>query len=299
MFRSKKNQNNNSSNNESAVNTQNRQQEADKIVLPPVSDVVDQDSNLFNDRPRICLIDIPVECELELKKRKFNCYSGSLGKRVKIPTDTRSEYQCILNHNFPDNLHEYDICIINLNTDKVLDYNPKEHKRNYSTSPTQLYLRVNYPQTIFDPRALSAKILRAEINNFTDRQSVTIIFAGPNAKVDYFPVSISHYGKENLPMESYNIYDFYSDLPYNENITGIDTNVIFDKNPVLTSLIKRFNKEFNYHITFTHPTEWDGNRRIKCKSFIPLVEAGKEQFVSFAHIRNNNTTFVFPELNSL
>ena len=85
----------------------------------------------FYDRPKICAIDLPVECIEVLKSHHYDCYDGTLGPLVKVPNERGlySQHYCLLNCSFPRNLHEYDIVIIDLQDPQTVVYNEKVFSR--------------------------------------------------------------------------------------------------------------------------------------------------------------------------
>jgi len=69
----------------------------------------------INEIPRVCCIDIEQNVLKRLRQSGFNTYSGTLGNKISVPNSHRgSSYQLLLNFDFPSNLHEYDIIILDL-----------------------------------------------------------------------------------------------------------------------------------------------------------------------------------------
>ena len=88
----------------------------------------DNNNNEINERPRICCIDIEGEVVEKLQQSNFNIYNGTLGKKIRIPNKNRYDnHQILLQNDFPINIHEYDIFIIDLDDNEIIDYNSDEH----------------------------------------------------------------------------------------------------------------------------------------------------------------------------
>src|SRR5881396_2373247 len=59
----------------------------------------------FQDRPRICLIDVEEKICETLKSSGFNCFVGTLGSVVEVPNRSHHDvHPCLLNYEFPPNL---------------------------------------------------------------------------------------------------------------------------------------------------------------------------------------------------
>lgn len=253
----------------------------------------------FYDRPRVCSIDLSEECIEALKSHKYECYLGTLGPIVEVPNMRRdSNHLCLPNCEFPQNLHEYDIVIIDLQNKTTVQYDIEDHRRTDVKGHRNLLLVSSYPQTLFDPRALSANILEKRLRPLMDRDSILVVFADQQEKITYHPVVITESGSKHLDSEEHWLYEFYRDMPGNKNLVGKDTNVVFDKDTDIGNLLSHHNSDATYTITFIHPTHWEGDDRIKDKNFIPLMCTHPDTIISFARVRENSFTFFFPHIKN-
>jgi len=249
------------------------------------------------ERPRILLIDVQDDLAEFLEGRGLNCYRGTFGPIVDVPnTSQYSNHICLPNLDLPPNLHEYDIVIVDLQTPKRTSYVEKDHIRTKIKGQKQFCFISSFPETIFDPRPMSASHLRSSLTSLMDKDSILIVFAAPQETVSYQPVSISPKGPRHLNLEKYSLYDFYSDLPTWENISGKDTTVSGPDEADITSLLKKHNNDAIYTIAFTHPTYWEDNERVKRKNFLPLMTAGADRVIAFARFREKNWAFFFPRI---
>ena len=249
------------------------------------------------EHPRICLIDVADDVTNHLIRRGFNCYSGTLGPLVEVNNSSpRSTKQCLLNFDFPQNLHEYDIMIVDLQRPKKVPYAEEDHIKTQTKGHKQLALLSSFPQTIFDPRALSASILKSRLQPFMDKKSILVIFAAAHESIEYHPISITSSGPKHLDSKTHSLYDFYSGLPPYNNVTGKDTRVLTKFGSEFASLLERHNNKVIYEITFAHPTYWVGYELVKNKNFIPLIESRPDEFVSFLYMREKNFTILLPRI---
>ncbi|MBD3341780.1 MAG: hypothetical protein GF353_21935 [Candidatus Lokiarchaeota archaeon] len=252
----------------------------------------------FYERPRVCAIDLLEKNIEKLKKHKFNCFIGTLGSLVEVPNSERDNaHLCLPNFLIPENIHEYDIVIINLQNQRTRHYNKENHERKHFKGYRKITLVSTYPETLFDPRAFSAAILRNSLSSFMKKESILIVFADEQETITYYPIAITSDRHEHLSSEDYSIYDFYDDMPGNRNLTGKDT-VVLNPESELGSLLARHNNDTTYSITFNHPIHWENNTRVKDKNFLPLMCTGLDQIISFARIREKNITFFFPYIQN-
>jgi hypothetical protein len=76
----------------------------------------------IKETPKICAIDLDPEIIKALRDRGLQCFSGTLGSQVKVPNfNIGDQHPCLLNFNFPPNLHEYDIVIVDLQAQEPIE----------------------------------------------------------------------------------------------------------------------------------------------------------------------------------
>jgi hypothetical protein len=201
-----------------------------------------------------------------------------------------------LNCDFPANLHEYDIVIIDLQNPAKAKYSEEDHTHSQTKGHEQKALVSRFPETLFDPRAFAANILGKKLQGFLKKESIIVIFASMFEVIEYHPLLITATYEKELDPVTYSLYRFYSDLPPFKNITGRDTAVVIKTNDELNALLNRHNAEVIYRISFSHPTHWEGKRNVKDKNFFPLVEAESGGIVAFFRVENDNLTFFFPQI---
>lgn len=253
--------------------------------------------------PRICLFDVSSDVHNSLSSR-FHCTAGSLGALVEVNNDKPDHYTpCLLNHNIPSNLHEYDIVVIDLQNPRTIPYDPHHHAHTKSKATHHWFYASPYPQQLFDPRAASAELLRTHLDRFSEKESILIVFAAPGEVISYRQIS----RPDNNSDDHYcSLYSFYigNPLPDMETLSGKDTHVssvagtrLHDRLSELRNLLERYCEAARYNVVFTHPAEWDLHSRelVERADFIPLMASGTEQVVSFVQIKEDNLIFVFPE----
>ena len=253
----------------------------------------------FQEIPRILLIDLEEPDRSLLRSRGFNCTSGTLGMQVEVPKESRNdEHICLLNHDFPPNLHEFNILVVNLQNVETVPYDPSDHQHTYVKGKDTVAIRSCYPQTIFDPRPFSGAILASRLSAFIDKMSVIIVFATNKEEISYEFVRISKHGIESTEESTYNTYSFIEGLrlPYNTNVIGRETHVAPGISTDLRRLMAGHNEEAFYSITFNHDTEWDSqqNRQVNRTTFIPLMLSSNDRIISYADYDPKTSIFIFP-----
>ena len=101
-------------------------------------------------KTKICCFDVDDEVIKDLSST-FDVYAGTLGNEVHFPNKGYSQ-DALPNHRFPNNLHEYDVFIINMrNAQPPASYISSEHTPDVISDNSWGFC-VEPPQTLFDPR---------------------------------------------------------------------------------------------------------------------------------------------------
>lgn len=232
-----------------------------------------------------------------LKERDLQCYKGSIGSLVDVENPSEySEHLCLPNHEFPPNLHEYDIVIVDLQGPSRVAYSEEDHTRTRAKGHVQRALLSCYPETVFDPRGLASTILKPHIGEFMSKDALLIVFAAQQETIEYHPVAITSNGYHRDKTFQASLYDFCPATPRYSNRVGRDTIAAVKAGTELASLLARYNEQMSYSIAFSHPQVWDNNRQVKDRSFFPLIEASAGGVVAFFWIDGPAATFFFPHI---
>jgi len=248
---------------------------------------------MFYPEPRICLFDLE---ENYLVTKGYNCYAGSLGVQLEIPNTTRrNETLCGLNHDFPPNLHEYQILIINLQNDKkdiysdnMFNFEKNAHKKTYS-------FLTEYPESIFDPRGYTAEILSDIIKELTEKEFILIVFSDSEKITQYDLLEIDSDGSKVVSRDKYSNYSF-KEMPIKSNKYGKIINII-QGIKIISNFLNKFKDEFSYSVVFEHPTHYEGGKYIKNENFIPLMTNGDAEIISYLEFQKESVIFVFPQIS--
>lgn len=258
----------------------------------------------FQERPRICLIDLDDNEVQALRSRGYNCTIGSFGSQIDLPPYvSQDHYLCLPNQKLPNNLHEYDIMIVDLKDNARIRYVRSEHQYSSVKGDQSTFFLCEFPRTVFDPRPLSAKAFEASVGELKNKKSIVILFSAAKETVSYTPtlLTASSYRRyKRLDKKRYHNYSFLPSLPYSVNKVGRDTTVVSNIDESTRSLLQKYNKDFRYFISFEHPTRWvqneSGHERIKNENFYPLIVSPDDRIVSYAEVDNDSLLLLFPQL---
>lgn len=250
----------------------------------------------IKERPRICCIDINEDDIEQLKHLGFNIYNGTLGSKIKVPNTSRREnHQLLLNYDFPANLHEFDIIILDLENSKTIDYNAESHVRNIHTGTSAVSLLSSYPETIFNPRPISSLILNTNLNQIGERPHIIIVFTSGSYDIEYETVKTTKGYVESQRSEKHNIYAFSNFTPLSNSKFGKEINVCSTREDLKNLLESNLTNAF-YNQTFYHPTIWQSEKSIPNPNYVLLLKNYSGEIVSFCEYKDKSYRFYFPQI---
>jgi len=248
-----------------------------------------------NEEPRICLFDFSKEVAESLITNKFNCMSASLGTQLSVANKRQFDnHICYLNHYIPENLHEFQICAVDLTNETTCDYEVDVLEDIQRKAVEKYFFCCEYPATIFDPRPIASNTIKDRIRSFFDKEFVLIVFADKKESIDYKIATLSFNGYQIVNQVKYSNYDF-ADISHKANKFGTITNVMVP-NSAIGQLLKKYNDQITYQATFHHPIIWKNNKNVKLESFIPLLTDIDNEIVSYVQGYNKGYIFVFPQI---
>lgn len=253
----------------------------------------------IKEKPKICAIDLEQETVAALRAKGLQCYVATLGSQVKVPNSgKRNRHPCLPNFDFPPNLHEYDIVIVDLQKQEPIEYIKSEHTHSFFKGSEQTVLLSSYPETLFDPRPLSSSILRGKLRDFFAHETLVIIFCSRQEVSTYHPLQVTRNGSYEDNPTKHSLYEFVPNVPLNYNKTGENVTVSNIRENIRNFLRKYIN-HFVYEIVFEHPAEWsqDERKHIDREDFIPLLLNSDDEVIGFIDFSlKTSATFAFPQL---
>ena len=249
------------------------------------------------ERPGICCLDLDRDTISVLRRAGANIFDGTLGSKVQIPNkESGYQHRLLLNNNFPPNLHEYDIIIIDLANSKTINYKTEEHERKTHTGKSSAYLLSTYPETLFDPRPLSSSILGGKIKGIRDRKYLVLVFSLEAYNADYEFIYINEKFEKREKVQECNIYSFWDSVPIAEAKIGKEIYVNSKIDSELRSILEKYKTGSFYNQTFKHPTRWEDNKKVKDEKYLPLMTNMNGEIISYMESNENENLIIFPQL---
>ncbi|MFB1101531.1 hypothetical protein ACEWGJ_03025 [Vibrio diabolicus] len=247
--------------------------------------------------PMICLFDFEEDVEKELENLRFNYVTASFGSTVKVANKRHEEKLLKLNHDYPSNLHEFDIVMLDLTVEKSEDFDASLHSLKNTTGNKAHALLSIYPEQVFDPRPLSINIVSDEINELAGKKAIVIAFCGSAISSEYQFVEITAYEASITRRESYSNHTFYKGFSGSRNRHGRKV-ALPEKGSKLSPLFNQHLDGIEYRSVFNHPDVWEDGKYQKDRNFIPLLLNERDEIVSYAHFQNESLVLVFPDIEN-
>jgi hypothetical protein len=251
-------------------------------------------------KPKICAIDLSQEIVEAIQSQNLDCYSGTLGSQIKVPNSgLKNVHYCLLNYDFPRNLHEYDIVVVDLQGREPIEYNESEHI-NSSKWREKTVFSCRYPATIFDPRPLSSSCLNWELRDFFSKETLIIVFCSAEDTSKYEPTMITPTCSQGIGIIEHSLYEFLSCLEIGYNNKPGESVVASDIGKEIGSFLHKYSKDFIYEIMFQHPTKLAPGelQQIKRNDFVPLLLNSDNEIVGFRDSSLKSSIFAFPQLQN-
>jgi hypothetical protein len=248
-----------------------------------------------HEHPMVCLIDCSEAVKQELNKLRFNCFYGTFGAEVEVNNKRHEEKFIKLNLNFPKNLHEYDILLLDFTNRSRKKYDPNHHCLDDTMGATTVNtLLSHYPEQIFNPVPFSVNVVSSDINHLTNKRSIIIAFCDHEFTAEYKCVEITH--KESYVFDelSFSSMEFYQNIPDRQVRHGRKMSVLGEDG--LSQLLQKHSGASEYGLVFGHPEIYENNKDQKDPNFSPLLINEWGEIVSYAHCVNKSIVFVFPDI---
>ena len=174
---------------------------------------VTQEPVKFIERPRICCLDLSNKTIDKLKKDGNNIFQGPLGEKIRVPNlRIDQSHKILLNRFVPQNLHEYDIFILDLDNSKTIDYEKNDNVKNDISGRSYISLLSRYPETLFDPQPLSSFWLKPKLDEIKNRKYLLIIFSTKSYGINYEVIDVPSDQINKLLPDELNIYSLIDNI---------------------------------------------------------------------------------------
>lgn len=250
-------------------------------------------------KPKICCIDVNDNIIENLNNLGFETFNGTLGSIMEVPNTFSGSSQLIsLDYNFPDNIHEYDIFIIDFTNNKNKEFlASKTHEKKIRNRST-ISLICRYPTNIFDPRPISSFILGEKLNEVKNKKIIILVFAAEDYEVEYELVKINDGYTDTFYTKTHSLYSFDNTLDIGKARYGKEVSMCNIREDIYNLLNKHLQK-LTYQQTFNHSQIFDNttNGYVPVKNIMPLMKNSNDEIVSLININDDRTTVVFPKMH--
>ena len=250
-------------------------------------------------KPLICLIDIEEDIKEILHNNGLNVTSGELGTPVRVPNKRfENGHKCLPNHNFPANLHEYDVIILNLSKKIPTTYDLDEHTKNMQQGFSDTFFISEYPETLFNPIAYSTFQLKILLSERSQSKRIIIVFADELNVTEYQLMKETNSRTDKDQSITLTNYSFSDKIPKSNNKYGQELRV--ENNTILNELLNRHISGTTYNIIFEHTELYNSrlNKRVKDKEIIPLMRNSHDEIVSFIRFFEEDVLIVLPKIKN-
>jgi hypothetical protein len=246
-------------------------------------------------QPMVFLFDFEEAVVEELTKLRINSFEGSFGATVKVNNKQHEQKFLKLNHDYPANLHEFDIVMLDLTNNKSENYDPSTHQLSNTSGNTAHALLSTYPEQIFDPRPLSINFVSKDLGDLFEKKSLIIAFCGSENISEYQFVEITGRGPDITGREKLSSFRFYQKFPSFKSRNGRKVKLP-EKESKLSPLFLKHLDNIDFETVFYHPTIWENGKNQQIENFIPLLLNERDEIVSYAHFVEKSIVFVFPDI---
>ena len=239
-------------------------------------------------RTKVCCLDLDKDV-IEYLNKRFDVYNGSLGKPINVARFNQQGLNLLLNYDLPENFHEYEVFIEDMEKGVPQEYQKEDHIRNVVTGNHAYYFRSYYPQTIFNPTPFCCALLKRKIYEERLRPAIKIVFQDCFKEIDYAICEVHQYSDEHETHNNYeHLRNFRSTQLYGTEVKLCD-------NKISKTLFETFLNDIEYCETYWKPTIRINDKEVDDKHFIPLLETKSGSIISYLWATDNDITIMLPQ----
>ena len=266
-----------------------------KDVVSAVETKHSEEQVSMHPHPMICLFDFEEDVTKELERLRFNCITASFGTNIQVNNKPHEEKLLNLNHNYPSNLHEFDIVMLDMTKNNTVNFDQTKHILKDTKGAKAHALLSRYPEQVFDPRPLSISIISDEIKELIKKKSIVIVFCRNENIAEYEFVEITSNRTQVTGTHSYSNFNFYNAVASHSNKNG-KKSIIPKEKSKLSPLLEKHLNGIEYGTIFSHPRTWKNGKYEEEKNFKPLLLNEQGEILSYAHLIENSMILVFPDI---
>lgn len=247
-------------------------------------------------KTNICCLNA-LACIVEYLQREHAVYDGCIGKRIDISPYVGCSRFLLPQTDFPENINEYDVFLIDLKKSAPIPYETKEHERQYAGTGENLYFLSKYNQTLFDSIPFGTFLLKSRLSKKTSKSPIVIVFQEGFYECNYTLVDkLSGSDYQNNRECSYTNYDFVQSFQLMNAESGKRLSLEDDKWAKI--LFQGKEDKLQYRQIFYTPqvmnkqtNEFEDNPNV-----VPLLRNSNGELIAFAQgLKDEPIYFVLPQ----
>ena len=243
-------------------------------------------------KTNICCLNIS-SCIVEYLKKEHSIYDGYLGNEIDLTLLSRGSHYLLSTHDFPSNIQEYDVFVIDLANRKPILYDKQDHTRQYVGDGSNIYFLSETNQTIFDTIPFGASLLKENLIKNRTKKPIVIIFQEKKQESTYhFVDKISTYDYRDKGIKKYSNYNFSDSLPLSNVLYGKRVNRA--DNNLSKILFDGIENKLQYHQLFYHTEKYNSDTKTygPSSNILPLLYSQNNDLVSFVQIEENEPIYI-------
>lgn len=226
------------------------------------------------EKTKICCFDVDEDIK-EYLSGEHEVFSGSFGTRISMPEKRISSSIIRPNYQFPLNMHEYDLFVLDMKERPTKKYYQEDYVSHKNETISDRHLLSSISIDIFNPIPYGALHFYRKIQEKRDKCPIIIVFQSEEVYRTYYWSD----GKK----ETRSNYDFCI-IPTMNNIRG--NHVALMENEASEILFKNYMDEVEYFCAY------DCSK----KGYIPLLKNRNGECVSYIHLMEDALIIMLPQM---
>lgn len=230
--------------------------------------------NYMAEKTKICCFDVDEDIK-EYLSREHEVFSGSFGTRISMPEKRISSSIIRPNYQFPLNMHEYDLFVLDMKERPTKKYYQEDYVSHKKETISDRHLLSRTSIDIFNPIPYGALHFYRKIREKRDKCPIIIVFQSEEVYRTYY--------WSDGEKETRSNYDFCI-MPTMNNIRG--SQVALMENEASEILFKNYMDEVEYFCAY------DCSK----KGYIPLLKNRNGECVSYIHLMEDALVIMLPQM---
>lgn len=239
-------------------------------------------------KTNICCLNAP-KSVVQYLQMEHAVYEGCIGKRIDLSAKTACQF-ILPKTNFPSNMQEYSVFVIDLKKPKPITFYKEEHKYKYVEDSKNMCFLSDSEQTLYDTIPFGAWLFGEKLR-INIKQPLVIMFQEEKYEREINFVERTKDDRyRNAETHKMSNYDFALSLPIGKTLSG--EHIEMASNALSKMLFDGLLEKLIFRQTFYIPD----NSNIGKTIYVPLLYDGNGNAVSFIQVPEEKPIyFVLPQ----